>query len=355
MILHVASHGLNIGDGAIISSMQRLMPKPIVDADITLTDKEVLRRKILNADRVVMGGGGGICNSQHNYPTQVPLLAKDIREGMAFAGMGYNQFYESEYVRWEELKDLIQACKDHGVPFAVRADGSKAIIEQGTGLEIDEIPDPGLFVKTDETYRSPCIKRGKKNVIIQLAGDGNRNKVTKTKVFESLVLSAIGMAYKYDANIIFAPHIVYDLHMVHNAFFAIREKHGDDLRDRIAVAPVVHPREAAKFFRMYEQADLVVGMRGHSVICGVGLGTPTVAIDSHPKVVGFMEHMGLSEYVYRWQDGFYQLGELIENPEKYPNLTERVWNEEYPKFRDFMKGACHGESKADDVRAVGSP
>lgn len=355
MILHVASHGLNVGDGALIQPMQEQMYRyvpTVKNADITLMDKEVLRRKILAADKVIMGGGGGITNSQFKYPTQVPLRANDIREGMAFVSMGYNVFYDIKYELWDELRDLIKACNDHGVPFTVRNDGSREKVEEGTGLEIQELPDPGLFVRVDETHKSPCVKPEKRNVIIQLAGDGNRKRVTETKVFESLILTTIGLIYKYDCNVILAPHIIYDLWIAHNAFFAIREKHGDDLRDRISVAPVVHPREAAKFFSIYKQADLVIGMRGHSVICGVGLGIPTIGVDSHPKVGGFMEKMGLSNYMYRWQDGFYQAGELIENPEKYPNLKERVWNEEFPKFRDFMKGACHGEK--EDIRRASS-
>ena len=37
-------------------------------------------------------------------------------------------------------------------------------------------------------------------------------------------------------------------------------------------------------------------MRGHAVICGTGLGIPTIAIDTHPKVGGFMKEIGMSDY-----------------------------------------------------------
>lgn len=56
------------------------------------------------------------------------------------------------------------------------------------------------------------------------------------------------------------------------------------------------------FFDAYKKASVVIGMRGHSVICGVGLNTPTIALSSHSKVKGFMNMVGLSDRVIDMAD-----------------------------------------------------
>jgi polysaccharide pyruvyl transferase WcaK-like protein len=37
-------------------------------------------------------------------------------------------------------------------------------------------------------------------------------------------------------------------------------------------------------------------MRGHSVICAVGAGTPVVGLSSHDKVGGFLAEVGLADW-----------------------------------------------------------
>ena len=38
-------------------------------------------------------------------------------------------------------------------------------------------------------------------------------------------------------------------------------------------------------------------MRFHSAVCGVGLGAPFIALDTMPKVGGFMNNCGLGDWV----------------------------------------------------------
>src|SRR5262249_15125479 len=57
-----------------------------------------------------------------------------------------------------------------------------------------------------------------------------------------------------------------------------------------------HPQHAERVFGAYTAAALVVGMRGHAAICGVGLRRPFIALASHPKIGGFMESCGLSDW-----------------------------------------------------------
>lgn len=55
-------------------------------------------------------------------------------------------------------------------------------------------------------------------------------------------------------------------------------------------------------------SSVVVGMRGHSIICSTGLKKPTIAISNHPKVVDYMKLHGLDNYCISSHDG---LGEKL--------------------------------------------
>jgi polysaccharide pyruvyl transferase WcaK-like protein len=53
---------------------------------------------------------------------------------------------------------------------------------------------------------------------------------------------------------------------------------------------------ASGYFDLYRRADFVIGMRGHSMIVSVGVGTPCVGVVSHPKVEGFLKDCCLEKW-----------------------------------------------------------
>jgi polysaccharide pyruvyl transferase WcaK-like protein len=63
------------------------------------------------------------------------------------------------------------------------------------------------------------------------------------------------------------------------------------------MGPVLNGAGAAPaFFDLYRGADMVIGMRGHSVICAVGASTPVLGLGSHDKVSGFLAEVGLGDW-----------------------------------------------------------
>jgi len=290
-VAHAASHSTNIGDGAIVQVLQKYMGDNIYNYDV------VYDGGLLNPDdfdKIIIGGGGAIGGlSRIRVPMAYPVTHETLNHKMSFVAIGYNVFYGREYDYKEELKDLINKAHDMGIPFSVRMDGSRERVLEDIGVDVEEVPDPGLFVEVDENYNPPQIDPDRPNVIIQIAGD---NIASRGNPIGGLVTIAERLIKSCDANIIVAPHIIRDLGVTSEFAYRMNAK---GLRRHICMTGIMHPRNAAQYFKIYKDADLVIGMRGHSVICGVGLGTPTIAIDSHPKVKGFMECVGLGDWIVK--------------------------------------------------------
>ena len=152
----------------------------------------------------------------------------------------------------------------------------------------------------------PLIKKGK-NIVIQLAGDRIAKRIKSSNdreiyinEFLSKILNAIEIINKhFPINIILSPHIPADFFLI-NKLIEIGAKkviNGSGIiRELFDINFCTRGVEMASNFSLYDQADLVIGMRGHSAICSIGLSTPFISIDSHPKVLGVMKEMNLIDY-----------------------------------------------------------
>jgi len=82
-------------------------------------------------------------------------------------------------------------------------------------------------------------------------------------------------------------------------------------------------------------------MRGHAVICSVGLGTPIIALSSHPKVRGFMESIGLDYLEFTDKNISKKLSKKINhiftNHSEIKIQLEKIKKTERRKIYDFNK------------------
>jgi polysaccharide pyruvyl transferase WcaK-like protein len=67
-----------------------------------------------------------------------------------------------------------------------------------------------------------------------------------------------------------------------------------------------------------EHADMLIGMRLHSLVLATATGVPSVAIGFDMKVGGFMRYLGIGEYCH--PIGEFTAEQLIES-------TERCWQD----------------------------
>ncbi|MGE3163415.1 MAG: polysaccharide pyruvyl transferase family protein [Planctomycetota bacterium] len=342
-VLHVATHRHNIGDGALVAGIHRTLENDL-GVKLQVEPLDVLEHKIRGervmltaddvtrinrtADLVIIGGGGMIEGGARNtlsginFNFDIALLER-FEVPVVFYALGFNQFRRSVFFHRGKLAQLLATAHRLGMLFTVRNDGSKARLERLLGpLDfVGTVPDPGLYVPT-RPRTVPELREGAFNVVLQLAGDRLQHRlggklsrsvrrlrgrdllVNLTRVVTELIVQR-------GAHVVLCPHLLTDLPLLAELVMALPNR---ALREGCTLSPVLCGAESAPdFFELYRQADLVIGMRGHSAICSVGLGTPFIGLATHDKVGGFMTEIGLPEWSVdpRQPDAMLQLGERI--------------------------------------------
>lgn len=324
-ILHLASHEINVGDGAlndaIRSGLRRLAGRPVEFdlQDVAVGRPALTAEAVDRYDLVVVGGGGGISNGPHaaDSGTAMPISFEEYRRSrvpFAFVALGHNVFEGDPFRHGRALTRLLEEAALRGHPFSVRNDGSLARLHRDLGAAADtvvEIPDPGFFV--DAPLRRPVEASARPYVLIQVAGDSlaRRVKVGRLQrairrlrrtdhtapITGGMIAFGLHMWRKHGVDILVAPHIPTDVGMSATILRGLYSAAGPAAAHRpFRLGGTPHPGHSTEFFGAYAGAELVVGMRGHSVICGVGLRRPTLALSTHPKIAGFMETCGLGDW-----------------------------------------------------------
>jgi len=293
--------------------------------DVVVNRREISLEELDQYDMVIVGGGGGIANGRHVARTGVPMpIAFDnyrkTKTPFAFVALGHNVFEGDPYRHVLALSTLLAEARRRGDLFSVRNDGSLDRLRRDLGdaaADVVEIPDPGFFVEVSD--RVPVETSGRPYILIQVAGDAAARRF-RTSLFKR-ALKKLG---KYDDSdvitaplsefafqmwkrcgfdILVAPHIPADIAMSTRIIHSLYNRAGSDAVNRpFRLGGVPHPRHSREFFSAYASAELIVGMRGHSVICGVGLRRPTIAISTHPKIAGFMQTCGLGKWTLNLTD-----------------------------------------------------
>ena len=324
-IMHLASHKINVGDGAISAGI-RHVASGVTNAatdyfgadivDFRYADGAEINVDYINSnkpDLVFFGGGGGI-DGHNNHALSgtayniSPEGMERIKAPVAVVALGHNVFPGQEAFNMDKLNDFVLYFQSRGYPFSVRRDGSKdRLAKENISRQaldyIREVADPGFFVPIDKNHVSltsdDFFQRG--TVILQIAPDGYSNrfggkehaKDNIERFFSTIVNFIHGVADNDDATIVLATHTTDDLWAVISLLKHIRM---DVARFNVRVTGVASPLNAAQFFKTYADADMVIGMRGHSVICGTGLRTPTIALSTHDKISGYMDAIDCSDW-----------------------------------------------------------
>jgi len=343
-IAHIAKCSHNIGEGAMIIGMHSSICEDI-NSNIKF---DCIDRKLFQAlpghefeseslskrfdasfveemnkkyNLVIFGGGGIFHTGQYDNLGGLSLagdleaLAKLKIPWVVYA-VGENIFYgEDNFLYGAELSKLIEMTesKTKGiVSFRndLTIDRLRPYIGDDLLNEVYVVPDPGLYI-TKTKNKHPLIRNDKINIILQLSGDRLDKRLSVAhgfdlgeakKSFVSQTLDAIEkIASKLSINVIIAPHIPSDYSIVMEIIKnASERKYGTSalIRELFDINLCTRGyKQASDFFGLYSQADLAIVTRGHGTICNAGLGTPFIAIDTHPKASGFMRDFGLEDYL----------------------------------------------------------
>lgn len=386
-IAHIASHTTNIGDGALIKGIQSTLTEDLKTEinfinhctwDFTNYGSRVFDRNYVdwvndNADMLIIGGGGMIGGHRRqisgvNLPIQ-PGALKHLKIPLVFYALGHNLFPGQKLENAEALKSLLMSVKEINGLFSVRNDKSLDRLRRDLGADavkdVFEIPDPGAFVPFGSS-KQLNVREDKINIVLQLAGDqfarragnkkqsliykilkrlGQPNKQDKITIWHSLANAFQQISQKHNINIILAPHILADLTV--SGMFVSAAKETSKLKNYLnralmeSTAVYRGTEHTSHFFDIYKQADLVIGMRGHSSIVAVGAGTPFIGLVSHAKVAGYLEECGLSDWMVSFdtpelEDRLINLSEeLIKNPESWHQKRNAAMDKMILQRKDF--------------------
>lgn len=333
-VWHIATHTTNIGDGALVQGIQRTMQEDcsqklefIDDCLMHYSnywgakqyDSDFVHRINTECDLLLIGGGGMLDGSRSSTNSgmgfNLPLeLFDQIKVPIVFYAVGHNTFNGQVYWNKSKLEALIKYVNNRkDAIFSVRNDGTRERLIELIGdiaSGVHEIPDPGMYVHCDGADRK-VVSSSKINIVIQLAGDNESARLSglhwsfvpflgkkvlshrKTKALTRLGNALQIISVDRDVHFVLCPHLLRDLSIT-SEFYNLIPNNFSRLKFESS-AILCGSRNASTFFDLYNQADLIIGMRGHSVICGVGLGTPTIALSSHNKVIGYMRSIGLED------------------------------------------------------------
>jgi polysaccharide pyruvyl transferase WcaK-like protein len=309
---------------------------------------------------VLVGGGGTIDGKPYRRKSGMafPLSGEQIRGQripLCYVALGYNLFQGEQLHCRNALADVLRACVDLDIPFSVRNDGSLNRLQEAVGDAADqvvEVPDPGFFVPVAED-RVPRMDSSRPTVLLQIAGDNLTRRlgaVATKRWFGKRSGNAVGelarqaaelvtwLVEQCDVDVVLAPHISKDLAVTAAVFDYLKPAIA---RYRVRSLGIVSARQAPLFFAAYQQADLVIGMRGHSVICAVGLDRPCIALSTHDKVRGFMENCGLNawtvDYGRDWvEQTKRQTLSLLSEPARYHVARQAGTRDFAARFDSFL-------------------
>ena len=362
-ILHTATHTTNIGDGALNYGIQTTLKRRYKNIDFTddcLMDYEnfygdkryskELIEKINKFDLLIIGGGGMIEGGRNLKQTglayNLPLeLLKKINIPIVFYALGFNKFDSNFFFNKNKFKVFLDYVKrNNKILFSLRNDGSLERLKKNyDNLDtsfIHVIPDPGFFIEVEEQKIFKSNHRTK--ILVQLAGDNLDHRFNKIKIFKFDIINKvinnfkiklfckklanvlIFLSKKYNSEILLAPHLIRDLNFVCKLKDSFPNKF---IRKNISMSPVMLGKlNAKKFFSIYKESDLIIGMRGHSVICGTGLKVPTIGLSSHPKVKDYFVYNNLKKYLINMSDKKFD-SKIIDLTDEIFNDKEKIINE----------------------------
>lgn len=312
-ILHLAAHSHNLGD-KIASQKVR----DYIHGDnkwINWNFVPIHSADFINQHDILLLGGGGLIEGMAwgRRPTgwKLPISAQTIKRvkiPIICVGLGVNEFRKVESLSKEGVENL-RTLIELSTHFSVRNDGSKKRIKELTGLDVESIPDPGVFV----------------------GGESQRKEVLKYGAFNPAINSDM-------------PSVVRGR--------CITTKEMCDICKEMKLVPIAHtPLDEQIGFGCkrtlldeYNKYDYAVVMRGHGQIVGYGKNIPTISLISQNKLMGFAEENGLEDYCVdtlekEWKSKLFNMVDRLTNDKQYlydwyriRNMNMDRWSECYIKF-----------------------
>lgn len=327
-VLHVASFVGNIGDNANHNGTRAQLESNL-RVDLRFEETEIRKyyqnyskedslsfddnfiEAANDMDLVLIGGGSffDIWIDDSSTGTTINLSPDQmnrISTPIVFHGLGSipRQGTSKELVeRFRKFLDYI-LNSDHTL-VSVRNDGSANniadIVGESYGERITTIPDGAFFVNVDSTNH-PEVPEDGVVIGINVVSDmrdrrfpGENNTLSYDEFVEEFAEFANTILETHpDYHLLFIPHIYSDIAAIADILSELDIMYR---RNRVTTAPYLHGMGSERYmFDVYASVDVSMGLRLHSNVCPIGLGTPSIGLENgHPKVADLYAELGYPE------------------------------------------------------------
>ena len=340
--MHLANHGArNIGNAALIFGLERVLredlpgdveflrePWDLYSRGLRRFDASFVERVNADCDALLVGAavtfdcGRSYANTGFRFDLPLELWAR-IEKPIVLYGLSYRAWPRRAYHHQDALRRALEMMlsSDH-VLLGVRNDGTKQWLESIAGHKLDGIhvvPDPAVFVPTEDAPH-PELDPDRPNILVAPNAEDEierfgraarkrslrrpdasrplpfssswRWRETRQLFLRALARTLDGLAREHDANLVFCANDPFDVGMAYELFGLLHP----DTRYLVSFTAAALPTAAGPgFYDLYAKADLVLGMRIHSITPNIGLGTPVVPIVSQGRMTAFLEDAGLGD------------------------------------------------------------
>jgi len=328
-VLHVASFFGNIGDNANHKGTKVILEKEL-GTQICFTNLEIRKayqnyighdklyfdEKFVqlanNHDLVIIGGGNffDIWVESSSTGTTIDMsieTLRKIRVPIIFHGLGCDcdPHFGAPPHLVKKFKSFIDAAlTSNNCLVSVRNDGSIGTIKKYLGPQyakkIYHIPDGGFFAKSNKYYHPELPSQKSRIIGVNIAIDMkshrfkmiNSNSIDYIQFIKKLSDVLTDKLNQIDnLHIVFIPHVYSDLEAISDLLLQMN----DHLRrNRVTVAPYVQGDLGQDYILdLYNNCDLILGMRFHANVCPIGLNVPTIGLVSYPQIEDLYDELGL--------------------------------------------------------------
>lgn len=322
-IIHIASHKGNIGDifnhAGFYQYLDKIFDKKYSIEKIELRDFYYSAKNKKNFDKVfadyintfdlcIIGGGGFFDAQWENSQTGTTLDFSDnfidcIKIPVIVNAMGYHEWPDktNEIIRQKFNHFLNKIVDKRNWLVSVRNDGSFERIEkQYKNIALDKIlkvPDNAFFTILHPRLFNP-IQRESGVIGICVTNDlfsKYYNGNIKTTDFNRIIANFVNNQAKCQRKIIFFPHTPDDINTINEV---LRYADGYTKRNQIVIAPfeAIDIQSVYNLAEYYKRCDFIIGMRFHSIIMGINLNIPTIALAGHQQIEGLFSELNLSDF-----------------------------------------------------------
>lgn len=325
-VLHLASFGGNFGDVLNHQGFYNTVGKALDFQSIKQIEVRRFYRNASEEERLFFNdefvkeinsydlfvlGGGGFFDAKWAYSNTGTTInfndsfIEGVKVPVVVNAMGYHEFFnETTPEICAKFKFFIKKIIDKGWFISFRNDGSQNRFRNryGNGFDnnIISVPDNGFFGvdRTRTKLFDTLYSDDRKTIGFCITNDlftKEFNGELDTESFNEHILDVLEKLAERYRVVLFA-HTPDDVALIGRFFNNLPNI---VKRYNLVICPYCPNGVGSikEMSRYYSACDVIVGMRFHSLILGLQLGKPTIAMANHPQISGLYEEIGLRDYI----------------------------------------------------------